>query len=189
MATYDDFASIKNIVSRYANDISQQFNLGWSVIRWYYILLFAIGIVTLVAVHAIFAIDGQYKDNSKSKVPLSIVCFVAIAVVIFAVWSTIARFYEIVKRINEVSEDPASLFTTIETGPTSVIERVVANAILPGQVRRTVAEKLRESQGPKASPPRLSQIPKPVSAATVSSAEVKADVAPKETLAGLLLSK
>lgn len=142
MATYEEFASIQNVVQTYVNDAGKQFNLGWTVNRLWYVLAFLIGVLLLVVGHLLFALDSEYKNNTKSKTAICVVCFIGIALIIFGLWSTIARFYEVAKRIEfHANNVPNSPFFSSFDGPTATVDRVVSDATLPGKVDRLIAER------------------------------------------------
>jgi hypothetical protein len=128
----------------YVTDPSKQLNLGYSVISFWYVAAFFLGLFFVAAAFIAMVFRKNYREGSDSKRPLIILIWVGFGLMVFGIWSSISSFYTIVNRINtnvRVNKE-CSLFMP-ESAQTAV--DVIASSSLLNQNVADVVEKRRQA--------------------------------------------
>lgn len=128
----------------YVSDPSKQLNLGYSVISFWYVAAFFLGLFFVAAAFIAMVFKKNYREGTDSKRPLVILIWVGFGLMVFGIWSSISGFYTIVSRINtnvRVNKE-CSLFMP-ESAQTAV--DILASSSLLNQNVADVVEKRREA--------------------------------------------
>lgn len=128
----------------YVSDPSKQLNLGYSVISFWYVAAFFLGLFFVAAAFIAMVFKKNYREGTDSKRPLVILIWVGFGLMVFGIWSSISSFYTIVSRINtnvRVNKE-CSLFMP-ESAQTAV--DILASSSLLNQNVADVVEKRRQA--------------------------------------------
>ena len=128
----------------YVSDPSKQLHLGYSVISFWYVAAFFLGLFFVAAAFIAMVFKKNYREGTDSKRPLVILIWVGFGLMVFGIWSSISSFYTIVSRINtnvRVNKE-CSLFMP-ESAQTAV--DILASSSLLNQNVADVVEKRRQA--------------------------------------------
>lgn len=128
----------------YVTDPSKQLNLGYSVISFWYVAAFFLGLFFVSAAFIAMVFKKNYREGNDSKRPLVILIWVGFGLMVFGIWSSISSFYTIVSRINSnvrVNKE-CSLF--MPESAQSAVDVLASSSLLTQNVNEVV-EKRRQA--------------------------------------------
>lgn len=139
MSSIPDAFDISGTFNKYIADPAKQLNLGWTVIPYFYVAAFFIGLLLIAIMAIVLATNQDYRQGNKSKRGLVILGWIGFALVLFALWTTIGSFYKLVGRINTNVKVRGKCSFFQDDTASNTAKRIVADSVLSEGLRNHVA--------------------------------------------------
>ena len=136
-------ADLNGVVQKYIMNPGRQINLAATVISFWYIGAFILGVFLLSVSIGVMVFKSSYATGQKTKRPFIVLAWIGFAMILFAIWATISSFYAVVGKINnniKVKRE-CSLFQF--ENPANVINILASEASKDEQIAALVAKETR----------------------------------------------
>jgi hypothetical protein len=136
-------ADLNSVVQKYIMNPGRQINLAATVISFWYIGAFILGVFLLAVSIGVMVFKSSYATGQKTKRPFIVLAWIGFAMILFAIWATISSFYAVVGKINnniKVKRE-CSLFQF--ENPANVINILASEASKDDQIAALVAKETR----------------------------------------------
>lgn len=134
-------ADFSETFKTYVSDPTKQLNLGYTVVSFWYIAAFFLGLFLVTVAFVIVGIRKEYRAGNKSKKGLMTLVWVGFALMLFGLWTTINSFYTVVAKINANVRQNKGCSLFIPESAQSAADVIASSSLLERNVEDLVSKR------------------------------------------------